>query len=226
MSGLIQTNDNTAQITVSSGDGILGDGGESFFLGWLIMSVDTLTPRFNSSATKKSVSPTQAAAGQSLFYTLDVVNDGSDTATGVVLTDPIPTGTSYVPGTTRVDGSPVADVGGQSALQSGLRLGSIPYAALGDNSRQVTFQVRIDASACGDRVSNVASIAANEIDAVTLGPVTTEVDDVSIDPPTLSVSTVGGTNAGPGTFLNYVVEFPNNSGQDIGGVGFSLPVPE
>ncbi|MEO1170777.1 MAG: hypothetical protein AAFX94_01835, partial [Myxococcota bacterium] len=29
-----------------------------------------------------------------------------------------------------------------------------------------------------------------------------------------------------GTFLNYVVEFPNTSGQDIGGVGFSLPVPE
>ncbi|MEM6531456.1 MAG: hypothetical protein AAF654_02470 [Myxococcota bacterium] len=226
LSGLIQTNDTSAEITVSSGDGVLGGGGESFFLGWLIMSVDTLTPRFNSSATKKTVSPTAASAGQSLFYTLDVVNDGSETATSVVLTDPLPAGTSYVPGTTRVDGSPVADVSGQSALQAGLSLGSIPYAAVGDNSRQVTFQVRIDPTACGDTVTNVASIDANEIDAVTIGPVTTSVDDVSIDTPTLSVSTVGGATAGPGTFLNYVVEFPNSSGEDIGGVSFELPVPQ
>ncbi|MEL6544625.1 MAG: hypothetical protein AAFQ82_08360, partial [Myxococcota bacterium] len=118
--GLVETGDNSASITVSSGDGVVPlGGGESFFLGWVIMSIDTLTPRFRSAATKKEASPSSASAGQSVFYSIDVVNEGSDAATGVVLRDPIPVGTVYVEGSTRLDGSPVSDVGGDSPLVAG-----------------------------------------------------------------------------------------------------------
>ncbi len=224
--GLIDTGDSSADITVSSGDGVfpLGDG-ESFFLGWTIMSIDSLTPRFRSAATKKEASPASASAGQTVFYSIDVVNDGSDQATGVVLRDPIPAGAVYVPDSTRVDGSPVPDVSGQSPLENGLSLGTIPTSTAGDNSRQVTFQVRVDDSACGGSIANTATLNANEVSNVSIGPIVTTVDDVSIEPPTLSVSAVTAPPVGPGSIVRYAVDFPNSSGQDIGGVTLELAIP-
>ncbi|MEM6731211.1 MAG: hypothetical protein AAF658_06625, partial [Myxococcota bacterium] len=224
---LIDTGDTQATITVSSGDGVVpAGGGESFFLGWLIMSIDTLTPRFRSAATKKEASPATASAGQSVFYSIDVVNDGSADATGVLLTDPIPAGSVYVAGTTRLDGAPVADVGGASPLVGGLSLGTIPIATNGDNSRQISFQVRVDDSACGGSISNTAVLSSNEVADVSIGPVVTSVDDVSIDAPTLTVSSVTAPPIGPNSVVRYTLDFPNSTGGDIGGVSVELPISE
>ena len=57
--------------------------------------VDTVTAAADLSITK-SGSADPVIAGEDLTYTLVVTNDGPSDATGVVVTDPIPAGTSFV----------------------------------------------------------------------------------------------------------------------------------
>ena len=105
LDGLINTGDNSAQITLGSGDGAIPDGnGESFFVGWVIMTLDTLTPDFGGTQTKISVAPTTAGGGQQLFYTIDVVNEGSLEGTNVTVQAPMPANATYVLGSTMIDG--------------------------------------------------------------------------------------------------------------------------
>ena len=54
--------------------------------------------------TTKSVSPTSAAkAGDRLSYTMTIRNGGLDAATNTKLSDPLPSGTTFVPGSLRID---------------------------------------------------------------------------------------------------------------------------
>ncbi|MEK7704928.1 MAG: hypothetical protein AAB426_08210, partial [Myxococcota bacterium] len=79
--GLVATGDASAQITVGSGDGLIpvpADGiGESFFVGWVVMTVDTLAPSFRGTQTRKTAYPATAGPGETVYYTLDVINTGS-----------------------------------------------------------------------------------------------------------------------------------------------------
>lgn len=226
LSGLIQTGDSSATITVGSGDGVVPTGdGESFFVGWVVMSVDTLTPKFRGVQTKKRVSPATASAGQRVYYTLDVVNEGSVAATSVVVQDTIPAGTVYVVGSTRVDGSPVADVGGTSPLVGGLTLGTIPTAFGGDNSRQVTFEVTVDPSACGGSVSNTATVDSSETEPITLGPVSTSIAVAALDPPTKAVTFLSPGPIGPGSAFRYTIEVDNPGAVELGGVSVTDTLP-
>lgn len=89
--------------------------------------------------------------GETLEYTIKVPNIGTMNATGAAVTDAIPpAGTTYVPGSTRLNGSVVADNAGVSPLVAGMTVnalgqpaGSIP---VGD-SAVVTVQVTVDADA-------------------------------------------------------------------------------
>ncbi len=169
--------------------------------------------------TKKSVWPPTATGGETLFYTLDVTNHGSSPATGVVLRDSIPAGTSYIPGSTRVDGAPVADVGGTSPLQLGLALGTLPDAGSGDPSRQVTFQVRVGSAACSaGQVDNSATVEADGLSPVPLGPASVDVIAAVLEPPALSVSPLSGPLAGPGSIVSYLMTVANDGEVDLGGV--------
>jgi len=64
--------------------------------------------------------PNVLRAGDTLRYTITVKNVGTDNATDALLRDLIPVNTIYVAGSTTLNGAPVADVGGTSALGSGL----------------------------------------------------------------------------------------------------------
>ncbi len=93
--------------------------------------------------------------GDVLQYTVTARNGGQDGADNVVLTDPIPTGAAYVPGTLRVGGTPVTDAPGDDTgelagggTQAVFRLGTGANATLGGRlvpgaSVQVSFDVRI-----------------------------------------------------------------------------------
>jgi uncharacterized repeat protein (TIGR01451 family)/fimbrial isopeptide formation D2 family protein len=94
-------------------------------------------------------------AGDTLRYTLTVKNTGSENATGVSLRDLIPLHTTYVAGTTRLNGMPVADPSaGVSALQNGLFIssaadptpGALPAdaSATSANVATLTFDVSIN----------------------------------------------------------------------------------
>jgi uncharacterized repeat protein (TIGR01451 family) len=143
---------------------------ETFVFGPATMTVRS-RPSLDAS-TKEVVDDNggQVEPGDVLTYRITVINDGGAEATGVVLTDPVPAGTVYVPGSTTVAGVPMGDVA------SGLRFGT--GDALGDvgagRSVVVSFQVRVGLDVVrGMHVSNQAVLSADGVpDAVTDNPTT------------------------------------------------------
>ncbi|CAG7651182.1 hypothetical protein PAESOLCIP111_06263 [Paenibacillus solanacearum] len=83
----------------------------------------------------KSTNAIDAVSGDTITYTLVVTNNGISTVTNVVAIDPIPYGSTFVPGSVTVGGVPVP--GANPA--TGINVGSI---AAGD-SVMITFQVTV-----------------------------------------------------------------------------------
>lgn len=109
--------------------------------------------------------PAVLMAGDRLRYTLTVKNIGSENAVNVSLRDQLPANTSYVAGSTRLNGTVVADVGGASPLQAGMLVyapeNTTPGALRADasatpaNVATVSFEVQINASVLnGTLISN------------------------------------------------------------------------
>ena len=55
----------------------------------------------------KKIAATTINPGDVIFYTLSYINSGDDAATSVVLDDPIPAGTVYIPGSAYGDGAEI-----------------------------------------------------------------------------------------------------------------------
>ncbi|MDY6979774.1 MAG: SdrD B-like domain-containing protein [Pseudomonadota bacterium] len=172
--------------------------------------------------------------GDSLRYTITVSNLGALPATNVVLTDPIPADTSYVAGTTTLNGSSVADPSaGTSALESGMPVSSadltppLPTAGNGTltagEQATVTFDVQVNAgTAVGTLISNQGTVSTNELpdeltdwdgnDANGDQPTVVVVGNVQQLSITKEVNVVGGGAAEPGDQLEYVIRVTNYSG--------------
>ena len=127
--------------------------------------------------------PNVLLAGETLRYTITVKNVGNANATGVVLRDSIPVNTTYVAGSTRLDGVAVADVAGTSALVSGIPIhspadptpGSMPTGPANSqaNVATIVFDVVIDPNVLdGTIISNQGFVSA-----VTFGIVDAPSDD-------------------------------------------------
>lgn len=69
------------------------------------------------------------AAGQMVTVTLVAVNNSYRPMTGLVLRDTALSQLAALPGSTTLNGSPVADVGGESPLSTGLRVAGLAPAA-------------------------------------------------------------------------------------------------
>ena len=68
--------------------------------------------------------PNLLLAGDTLRYTITVKNTGSGNAINVVLRDAVPANTTYVAGSTTLNGAKVADVAGASPLVNGMPINS------------------------------------------------------------------------------------------------------
>ena len=153
----------------------------------LFTAINIFTPKISGAGVKHQANLThpslpadQAYAGDVIEYTINVNNTGEDAATGVVLTDVIPTGTTYVAGSLQVvtganAGAKTDATGDDQAEISGsnitFRLGeganSTTGGMLGDASNttvspdtQIRFQVRVNNNATGP-ITNTADIAYN-----------------------------------------------------------------
>jgi uncharacterized repeat protein (TIGR01451 family) len=143
-----------------------------YYLGAFVTSISTFKPDFNSS-TKSVVDLNGGSVvpGDVLEYTLDFANTGNDTATNVIMTDVIPAGVTYQPGSTTIAGVAKTDAAGDdqanySAATKTLtaRLGTGATAAAGGSMAinaavLVKFRVTVDATASGT-ISNQANITA------------------------------------------------------------------
>jgi large repetitive protein len=112
----------------------------------------------------KSTAPVGAVSPNDVItYTVTLKNDGTADSSGTTLADPIPANTTYVAGSTRLNGTLISDIGGAMPFLSPNLLNS-PSVASGilatGQSAVVTFQVRVNSSASG----TITNTATGDID--------------------------------------------------------------
>jgi uncharacterized repeat protein (TIGR01451 family)/MYXO-CTERM domain-containing protein len=152
---------------------------DAFVLSAFITSVSTLIPDFTTT-TKEVVDLNGgvAAPGDVLEYRIVATNTGSDTAVGVTLTDEVPEGLTFVPGSLVIEeganaGTKTDDAGDdQAEYDAGSRTitvrlgdgatGSAAGALAIDESSEVRFQVTVDDDTRGEVVNQGAITAAGE----------------------------------------------------------------
>jgi len=170
-----------------------------------------------------SGSPGIVDPGDVLLYTINVSNSGSVPATSVVLTDAVPTNTTYNAGSFYLNGVLVSD-GGVLPLIAGLQVQSSDNPGAGivssDESVEITFEVTVNAGVSpGDIISNQGSLSSAELPQVATDadgdpsngyqPTVIVVGDVQLLSITKQVSVVGGGTAQAGDQLEYVVQVSN-----------------
>jgi uncharacterized repeat protein (TIGR01451 family) len=211
-------------------------------------------PYFNIDKVSADIDgdPTVLLAGERLQYTITVRNIGTTEATDAMLRDAVPTNTSYVAGSTTLNGAPVADgAGGASPLIDGILLttpaaatpGLMPGSA-GTGSQDaatIVFVVRVnDDVVDGTIISNqgfVSAPAFSILDRPSDDPRTPAVDDPTRnlvgDLPFLfaektAALQVDGLSPGivdPGDVLRYTIRIYNNGGEPATDVVLRDTVP-
>jgi len=162
--------------------------------------------------------------GDVLLYTIDIGNFGAIPATGVVLTDAVPTNTTYVADSLRLNGVSLGPDGGVSPLIGGLPVHS------GDNPgggiisageiAVVTFDARVNGGVpAGTLITNQGSLTSSELppeltdaDGVPSNgnqPTVIVVGDAQLLSVTKQVLVVGGAAAQAGGQLEYVIRVTN-----------------
>lgn len=164
----LQAGDTSATIEASS-----ANGGDTYTLGAFVTSIATFKPDFATSGkTFTDLSGAPLLPNDTLEYTVTVTNTGNDASANTLLTDDLPLGVSYVPGTIRVDaGAALSDASGddQAEYVAGtrriqVRLGAGAGATAGGSldvgeTTLVTFRVTVDADASGS-ILNQAVVSA------------------------------------------------------------------
>jgi uncharacterized repeat protein (TIGR01451 family) len=87
----------------------------------------------------KAADRSQAAPGEVITYTITYRNDSAGTIQSVVLTDPIPQNTAYVPNSTKLNGVTVAPAPYANG-QISVSIGSVAPSASGTVVFKVTVQ--------------------------------------------------------------------------------------
>ncbi|PPK63070.1 DUF11 domain-containing protein [Actinokineospora auranticolor] len=172
------------------------------------------------SAGKTVAAPSQNA-GQTVNYTISATNQGPNNATGVVLTDTLPAGTTFE------SASPPA---GGTCTPSGQKVTCSVGAVANGATVSVPVVARINADSAGGVVINSVTVSASTADDVTVNntataPVTvTRAADLQIAS-TLNGPVVPGTeqavltttvtNAGPSTAENVTISVPLPDGVSV-----------
>lgn len=124
---------------------------------------NSITSRAVRLEPTKTVSPQGAVApGAVLTYTIAVPNTGAVASSGTTLRDLIPANTTYVAGSTRLNGAVVADVAGTMPYVSGGLINS-PGAASGviNNGASAVVQFQVTVSSAAAQITNTATIDAD-----------------------------------------------------------------
>lgn len=134
--------------------------------------------------------------GEIITYSIKVNNTGQASLVNAILKGTIPSNTSYVKGSTNLNGTTVADIDDRSALLTGLEINSPEeeqgvVAIQSDDEVVVEYSVRVfeDASV-GTRISNQVELSGNGYDSGAIKPVLS-LDSDTGDQATISI--VGST---------------------------------
>lgn len=112
--------------------------------GTLVASIGAVTLA-KSATVLNAFGNAEAIPGAIVTYSLVASVSGSGSVSGLTITDPIPTGTTYQAGSLKLNGSTLTDETGDDAGQAGaagisVSLGNLPAGA----TRTITFSVTLD----------------------------------------------------------------------------------
>ncbi|WP_154723337.1 DUF7933 domain-containing protein [Ilumatobacter coccineus] len=143
--------------------------GDWWYPGVLTTAIDLFVPQFPEvNKTVVDLNGGDAVPGDVLEYDVVFENTGNDFADNSVVSDVIPAGTTYVPGSIQIGGVAKSDTPGNdeaeftgSEVVARVGTGATPLfggtIAPGD-SVEVSFQVTIDDAASGTTIENVATL--------------------------------------------------------------------
>ena len=184
--------------------------GDRFILAGLVLSVATAKPDLSlSSEIVRDVDGAPTLSGGTLEYTVEVSNSGSGAAVDVVLTQPLPAGVTFVPGSLQLGGAALSDAADADAGElvveaSGaqtlrVRPGSLAEGAAGGQlaagaSAQLTFQVVVAPDFTGSVVTQgqvsararssaapLTVLTDSDLAAPGVTPTTIDVDACAVD---------------------------------------------
>ncbi|TNF86107.1 MAG: DUF11 domain-containing protein, partial [Gammaproteobacteria bacterium] len=155
-------------------------------------------PRFDVRKTSAYLDgdPNVLLAGERVRYTLTVKNVGTEAAVDTVLRDDLPSNTTYVAGSTTLNGNPVADLGGSGyPLADGIEIWAPEDSTPGylradpspaaDNVATLTFDVTVDPGVADSTIiSNqafVSALSSSIVDEPSDDPRTAATDDPTQD---------------------------------------------
>jgi len=196
--------------------------------------------------------PDVLMAGETLRYTITVRNIGTGDAVDAMLVDQIPANTSYVPGSTMLNGIPVPDAsGGASPLGGGIAIhapedptpGTLHAVAAGsqNNVATIVFDVVVNPDVIdGTVISNQAFVSAIDggvIDQPSDDPRTPTADDPTRDivgslpllfaekSVDLQIDLASPNIVDPGDVLRYTIAIHNNGAISATAVDLTDTVP-
>ncbi|WP_249999544.1 Ig-like domain-containing protein [Actinoplanes sp. M2I2] len=148
----------------------LTTGGETFYPGVVTFTTDLFAPDVVSTVTGSDVDGGDLLPGDVIEYKIAVRNDGTDVALKTVVSNAIPTHTTYIPGTLKVEGAARTDAAGDDTAQfagstATFGVGSTPSGTAGgslahNETSYVTFRVKVDVDTpAGYTITNLAGTA-------------------------------------------------------------------
>ena len=165
VSAQLKPGDTKASVTAAA-------GGDVVFLSGFVTSISNLRPELlGSPKTVADDNGGSVVPGDTLTYTIKVINNGNDASIETVVVDVLPKSVAYVPGSLTVDGVKLTDAAGDDAAEFDAAKGAVTArvgvgadASTGGSvpvkgSVVVTFRVKIDTGAKGT-IENQGTITA------------------------------------------------------------------
>ena len=90
---------------------------ENYFLHCVTTSISNYNPTFAFQKTATDLSGGAFVPGDSLRYAINYINQGNDSSVNTIITDNIPSGTSFVPGSIRIGGVTKTDAAGDDEAE-------------------------------------------------------------------------------------------------------------
>ena len=177
-------------------------------------TVPTLVVKRIDLAIDKSDNVDPVTAGELLIYTLVTTNNGPSDATGVIVSDPIPAGTTYVSSTT-TQGTVAA---ANNLLTA--NLGNLANGAIAT----ITVTVRVNSNRTTGLI-DTATVTGNETDTVPGNNSDSEPTAVVTRADLEIVKTDNASPVTAGTPLTYTLLVTNHGPSDAAGVIVSDPLP-
>jgi uncharacterized repeat protein (TIGR01451 family)/MYXO-CTERM domain-containing protein len=139
---LLAAGDTTATVTLN------GSTAEEFWFGGAATAISSIEPNIIATKTFTDLNGGDIVAGDVLEFTITAKNEGDDDAVSVVITDPLPAGLTYVPGSLKLGATALTDV---AADDAGEVVGTTVTVRVGDlaigASATVTFRATVSGSA-------------------------------------------------------------------------------